>query len=447
MPPQKVKQSVSTAKSIKRKVATSKKSQLPLKPAKKRHLTPDEMPECDRNITTQAARDRKRFKLTRASIYQDVDDIESITNLAQKLQGESVYSWGVPKSEPIQASRKKKIRSRITKKTPEEEAYLQMMEDMRPKRGPIVPNSPDRSPILRIPLEIREKIYAYLLVYKRPIMVKEDWTTVERNPFQSHAVVQTCKQFAEEASRYVYKINTFQAVLRNPTTIFRRREDPVEIHAKYCSLFRDIILECSVHCWNMEWFAKVAAGLQKLIDAKSVIQSLTLALVPTRVGLTTTALGIESNPVTFADFLWYEGAIMKAILKLHPKTLNIVIKKSGNKRILMSVDMTYHRADFEETPLANTETLQLAQAKADSVNRELLALKDNFEEIFEDHDWAIQEAKCRLLEDGERVPGDFSNNGAESSTSSQGEASRANSEVRTISSSDRERTVEPIWIV
>ena len=113
----------------------------------------------------------------------------------------------------------------------------------------------------------------------------------------------------------------------------------------------------------------------------------------------------------------------------------------------MSVDMTYHRADFEETPLATTETLQLAQAKADSVNRELLALKDNFEEIFEDHDWAIQEAKCRLLEDGERVPGDFSNNGAESSTSSQGEASRANSEVRTISSSDRERTVEPIWIV
>jgi hypothetical protein len=446
MPPKKAKQSASTAKSTQRKVATSKRSQLPPKPSTKRRLTPDEIPEYDRNITSQAARDRKRFKLTRASIYQDVDDIESINNLAQKLQGESVYSWGIPKSEPIQASRKRKIRSRITKKTPPEEAYLQMMEDMRPKRGPIIPNSPDRSPILRVPLEIREKVYAYLLMYKRPVMVKEDWTTVERNPSQSHAIIQTCKQFAEEASRYVYKSNTFQAVLRNPTTIFRRREDPVEINSKYCSLFRNIIIECSVHCWNLEWFAKVAAGLQKLVNAKAVIQSLTLILVPTSVGMTTTALGVESNPVTFADFLWYDGAVMAAVRKLNPKTLTILIKKSGNKRFLMSADLTYHRANFEETPLANTETLQLAQAKADLVDRELLALKDNFEEIFKDHDWALQEGKCRLLEDGERVPRVISNNGAGSSASSQGEASRANSEARTISSSDRESTVEPNWI-
>src|SRR6266702_879403 len=103
---------------------------------------------------------------------------------------------------------------------------------MRPKRDPIIPNSPDRSPILRIPLEIREKIYAHLLVYKRPIIVKEDWITVERNPFQSHAILQTCQQFSEEASRYVYQSNIFRAVLRNPTTIFRRREEPVEFHPK-----------------------------------------------------------------------------------------------------------------------------------------------------------------------------------------------------------------------
>jgi hypothetical protein len=92
-----------------------------------------------------------------------------------------------------------------------------MMGDMRPKRGP--PNYPNRCPILQIPLEIREKIYSYLLVHERPIIVKEDWITVERNPFQSHAIIQTCKQFAEEASRFVYKSNVFKAVLRNPTTI------------------------------------------------------------------------------------------------------------------------------------------------------------------------------------------------------------------------------------
>jgi hypothetical protein len=326
MPPKKIKQAA-TAKSTKRKDSSSKNAGIPPKSSKKRQMTPGEIPEWDRNITTQGARDRKRFKLTRASIYQDVD-IESITTLAQNLQGESVYSWGIPKTEPIQASQKKKTRSRITKKTLEEEAYMRMMEDMRPKRGPITPNSPERSPILRIPLEVREKIFSYLLVYKKPIMVKEDWTTAERNPFQSHAIFQTCKQFAEEASQYIYKANTFQAVLRNPITIFRRREYPVEIHPKYCSLFRNIIIDCSVHCWNTEWSEKVTAGFQKLITAKAAIQSLTFILdSPKRVGMTTTALGMEYNPITFADFLWYDGAIMEAVRNLHPKTLNIVVKK------------------------------------------------------------------------------------------------------------------------
>jgi hypothetical protein len=428
MPPKKAKQGSAAGKSTKRNT--------PAKPSKKLYLTPDDIPEYDRNITTQAARNRKRFKLSRASIYQDVDNIESITNLAQKLQGESVYSWGIPKSEPIQASRKRKTRSRITKKTPEEERYLQMMEDMRPKRGP--PNCPNRCPILRIPLEIREKIYSYLLVYKRPIIVKEDWITVERNPFQSHAIIQTCKQFAEEASPFVYKSNAFKAVLRNPTTIFRRREDPVELHPKYHSLFRNITIDCSAHCWNLEWYEKVTAGLQKLVAAK-FIQSLTLVLVPRRVGITTTALGMELNPVAYADFLWYDGALMTAIRHLGPKKLQVVVKKSG-KRLLISIDMMYYQAGLEETPLANTETIRLAQAKATIVDEELLGLKNRFEEIFEDHEGALQDGRCLLLEDGEGTASVFGRSG--SSISGQGEGHRAHSEARTLSS-DRESTAEP----
>ncbi|KAH8756504.1 hypothetical protein BGZ57DRAFT_962412 [Hyaloscypha finlandica] len=372
MPPKKSQQGSTTAKSTKRKA--------PAKTSKKRYLTPDDIPEYDRNITTQAARDRKRFKLSRASIYQDFDNIESITDLAQKLQGESVYSWGIPKSEPIQASRKRKTKSRTTK-TSVEERYLQIMEDMRPKRGP--PNCPHRCPILRIPLEIREKIYSYLLIHERPIIVKEDWITVERNPFQSHAIIQTCRQFAEEASRFVYKSNVFKAVLRNPTTIFRRREDPIELYPKYHSLFRNITIDCSVH-------------------SKS-IQSLILVLVPRRVGITTTALGIELNPIAYADFLWYDGALMTAIRHLSPKKLQVVIKKS-DKRLLISIDMMYYQAGLglEETPLANSETIRLAQAKATIVDKELLGLKNRFEEIFEDDEGgALQDGRCLLLEDGE----------------------------------------------
>jgi hypothetical protein len=401
MPPKTAKHAATSAKATKCKAISQKETALHSKSSKKRPLTPEEIPEYDRNVTSQASRDRKRFKLSRASIYQDVE-IETITNLAQKLQGESVYSWGLPEVEPIEASRKKKTRSRRTKKNEDEDAYLQMLEDIHQKRAPIIPNSPERSPILRIPLEIREKIYSYILFYSKPIMVKEDWTTVERNPSQSHGIIQTCKQFAEEASQFIYKFNMFQAVLRNPTTIFRRREDPVKINPKFHSLLRNIIIDCSFYCWNIEWYEKVTAGLQKLVEAKPIIQSLTLVLVPHRAGMSTTALGIEYNPVTFADFLWYGGPLMTAIRNLGPKVLNVVVKKSG-KRLLMSVDMTYFQAVSGETLLANVETVRLAQAKAGMVNEELFGLKERFEEIFEDEECALREGKCRLLSGDVRV--------------------------------------------
>jgi hypothetical protein len=53
---------------------------------------------------------------------------------------------------------------------------------------------------------------------------------------------------------------------------------------------------------------------------------------------------------------------------------------------------------LEETPLANSETIRLAQAKATIVDEELLGLKNRFEEIFEDDERALQDRRCLLLE-------------------------------------------------
>ena len=79
----------------------------------------------------------------------------------------------------------------------------------------------------------------------------------------------------------------------------------------------------------------------------------------------------------------------------------MVIKKS-DKRLLISIDMMYYQAGLEETPLANSETIRLAQAKARIVDKELLGLKNRFEEIFEDDEGgALQDGRCLLLEDGE----------------------------------------------
>jgi hypothetical protein len=183
----------------------------------------------------------------------------------------------------------------------------------------------------------------------------------------------------------------------------------------------------------------VTAGLQKLAQANSTnfMRSLTMSFVPQRVGITTTALGLQHNPVTFADFLWYDGALMTAVRRLNPKKLQIVIKKSG-KRLLISIDMTYHQAGLEETPLVNTETIRMLHAKATVVDDELLGLKNRFEEIFDDEEWALHEGMCRLLSDGEGVSSISSEINSESSISNLEEAGITEIEARSIFSSDRE---------
>jgi hypothetical protein len=177
--------------------------------------------------------------------------------------------------------------------------------------------------------------------------------------------------------------------------------------------------------------------------AKPSIRSLTfiLALEERKLDMTTTALGLELNPIAFADFLWYNGAIMAAVRDLSPKTLNVIMKKSG-KKYMMSVDMTYHQAACEETSLANTETIRLAEAKALEVKTELMSLKETFEEMHKNPDLVAQNGKCRLLGDSEGVSSASDSFGAGSSASSTGEASRAYSKARSLSPNDRESTVD-----
>jgi len=116
-----------------------------------------------------------------------------------------------------------------------------------------------------------------------------------------------------------------------------------------------------------------------------------------------TALRMESNPITFADFLWYEGPLMNAIRNLGPKSLIVVVKLKKNKKFTMTVDMKYLKVDTEETLLANMETLRLAQVKAGMVKEELLGLKDRYEEAFEE---AIEEEAWAAKEDMSPLPDD-----------------------------------------
>ncbi|KAF8862861.1 hypothetical protein BDZ45DRAFT_159816 [Acephala macrosclerotiorum] len=376
------------------------------KPLKRRRApSPSpEVPIWDRNITTQAQREKKRFKLSMASMDDDIDE-EYISNLARTLIGESRDTWGIPEQQPIKAVTGKKQRSRRVPNAfhEAEDRWMTMTEEMQslqPVKKPIRPNTPDRSPILRLALEVREEIYRHLLIYTKPILVKQDWTTVERNTYVDHNVIFVCKQFTIEASAFIYRNNTFQALLRNPVYQFRRFDAPALLPTIYYANLRNLVIDCSHDCWNLDWHEKTAKGIATLANAKAVIVSLTLVMSPQRVGMSTTALGVEGTPITFADFLWYHGPLMEATRKLAPRLLKIIAKKGATKRLSMEVDMRYLQAGhLEEGPLANKETVRLRKQRITLVEVQLMSLKDRFEAVFTDDVRAVTEGHCTLLVD------------------------------------------------
>ena len=128
------------------------------------------------------------------------------------------------------------------------------------------------------------------------------------------------------------------------------------------------------------------------------------------------------NAISFADFLYAKGAFMTELKMVQCKFFNVIMKKASTvevetvgdgtldndtileetivRRLLISLDLRYlHPAATEEGPLANEETIKYARSKADAVENELMGLKERFEEVFEDDEKAVEEGKCRLLDE------------------------------------------------
>lgn len=280
----------------------------------------------------------------------------------------------------------------------------------------LIPNSPDRSPLLGIPIEVRENIYGFLLSHSKPVVVGPDWESCHGKILRYNSLQYVCKQIGDEASKFMYSQNVFLAMLRE-TPKSRAYERTLFIDPKFLSLFRNVVINCPMENFDMGWHKKAALAVGKLAGAKPVLQSLTIVVCPTRgVGKLTTAVGLEENPIHFADFFYSPGPLMMSIKKLRLKFLNIIVKKSitttiGNipftskvRRLLISVDLTHLQTNTAcEGGFSNEETVAIVRQRAFSVETELNKLKERFEAIFEDCDKALQENLCRELAEDEAI--------------------------------------------
>ncbi|TVY93108.1 hypothetical protein LAWI1_G002528, partial [Lachnellula willkommii] len=345
----------------------------------------------------------RSYKITRGSLWHEDLKPEDIEELAKKLHKDSSShaTWGHTFQNPIVGNKGKRGKRTAVRRGADGQgimSYIEMRDDLiASTRKPIIPNTLARTPILRVPLEVRERIYGYLLRYPKPILLKPDWATPERNLFVSHSVLLTCKQFAHECTAFLYSQNTFQVLLRPSATRKRMYDDTPLLRATFHHLFRHVVLDFARECWNIDWFEKTAASLQILVAANPSLDSLTLILSPKKVGLSTTALGLQPHPTAFADFLWDGGAVMQAISRLCPRTLKVVIKK-GARRFGIEVDMwglkmlmRGHWAGVNEVGA------RMAEDRGVMVREEVGDLRARFEEVFEDDGVAVAVGRCTVL--------------------------------------------------
>ncbi|TVY34239.1 hypothetical protein LSUB1_G007561 [Lachnellula subtilissima] len=350
---------------------------------------------------------KRPFQISRGSLWREDIKPEDIEELAKKLQEDSSShaTWGNTSQDPIVGNKRKKGKTTAVRRGADGQgimSYIEMREDLiASTRKAIIPNTLERTPILQVPLEVRERIYGYILQYPKPILLKPDWTTPERNIFVSHSILFTCKQFAHECTSFLYSQNTFQALLRPSTSRQRMYDDTPLLQATFHHLFRHVVLEYAKDCWSIDWFERTATSLQTLVAANPSLDSLTLVLSPKKVGLSTTALGMQPNPITFADFLWDGGVVMQAISKLCPRTLKVVVKK-GARRFGIEVDMwglkILMRGHWEG---ANEVGVQMAEDRGVMVREELGDLRARFEEVFEDDGVAVAVGRCTVLGEDE----------------------------------------------
>jgi len=401
---------------------------------------------------------------------EDEDCIDSDFIARFGISSDSHYTWGKTEIAPIVATKKKGRQSRLRRQAGSGKQDIAAYYGGHEESPEPEPNSPDRSILRRFPLEIRERIYGIFLLYDKPIIVKYDLRLVERVNLRTHPLLRVCKQISEETSSFIYRQNVFRTILRTPLDTYHLHEYVLPktfvfpchfltsrhtftlsipailtprptrsftISPKFPSLIRNIVIECVKDNWNTDWYEKATLTLRTLVTAKTVLSSLTLVIIPQKVGLSETALDIiESNPITFADFLWYSGPLMEALRNIPCKIFNIVVKIPiyypifgpendprllknlkrkipteivEYKRYLISMDLTYlARAGIEEGALNNEETVRMKMARNRDINMALRGLKKRVEEIAEDEEKALMEGKCRRLADEEKIQDAFS---------------------------------------
>jgi len=368
--------------------------------------------------TSFAERNRRRTKLSMAEIFAESSKIEEapIDHAAEFVAGSTaLYTWGAPTTQPVPAVRNERRHRGLIGfgvRRGKGSAFVKFMFGSGTDDGGDDIVVPFR--FLDLPLEIRWKIYGYLLIHQKPILMHPDWRRVHAVSPQDHTILRVSKQILLESTQFLYEKNIFQAVI-NPVEVssgLERYPTNRFIKKEFLPYIRNVVLDCrfgSLSGVPKDMAGPIATCLSKVVMSEALLDSLTLIINPLMHLTNPSTALVLSFPVVGKSIPQYfktpTSKVMRIIPKLRCKVLNIIIRMPDRKKVLVSLNLRglpvnqYKEGWFAEDRVAKLTARKLAQ----NVKMDLIGLEKRFEDIFDNIEKAIMEGKARLMKEDETL--------------------------------------------
>ncbi|KAK1599422.1 uncharacterized protein LY79DRAFT_683421 [Colletotrichum navitas] len=309
----------------------------------------------------------------------------------------ALYTWGAnPKlSLPSQLKTQPKKAERAVATTRKEKAAVyptnSPQSGFQPGRGdlssrmtsPKTPDDENAFPLMKLPIEIRRKIYKEILVVKDPIRVRQGWSAVypRNRPMVETSILRACRQVRNEAVDVLYGDNTFLYLLREtaklPATNIlgeneivvhhplmadelplseyegssedeydeddllpaaRSARDPeVEIDiCRYGHKFRNLMIVAEPNRFDKGYLLSMANAIgvfRNLKPLRARVHTITIEITPIR--------QVDTGEISFLDFFEKTSEVMRALKGLPCQFIQVLVNTGGGNQECIRLNMKY----------------------------------------------------------------------------------------------------------
>ncbi|KAF6834039.1 hypothetical protein CPLU01_05172 [Colletotrichum plurivorum] len=301
-----------------------------------------------------------------------------------------------------------------------------------PHSRTMTPDEDAGSDFLRLPTEIRNKIYKLILVADHPVRVQQGWSTVypRTRPRVTTPILRVSKMVRREATNVLYGENTFLYLLRETASPPVDKEivvqhplavvdDQLSEHSddeyncddlavefnhntevdidipRVGHKFRHIVIVAEPNRSETGYLHSMANAINVFSQLKPIrprIHTITIEITPTR--------DPDTGEVTFVNFFEKTSVVMKALRGLPCQYINVVVK-AGQEEKTFTINMTHaailRRARRGESDIwRGDHVVQMNRnARAGEAQEKLVRLPADIRDFFEsqnpESEWTDEE--------------------------------------------------------